>query len=295
MKIYDCTTYFSEDLMLDIRFNILNESVHKFVVVESLYSHSGKKKKLNFDINNFKKFKHKIIYIVIEKEPENINLSYKDEPPSQIKRLNSLKRIEQSYEFLNEGIVDAASEDLIILSDNDEIPDLKSKQFLNCNTDNIIIFEQLFFYYKFNLLNNQIYWYGSKACKKKKLKSFSWLRNLKNKNYPFWRFDTYFTSNKITNLEIIKNGGWHFTNIKTPEDLYVKLKNFGHHNEFDDSGLTVEILKKQINNGELHYNHLADQKDPKKYSFSYKLEKVNINLLPSYLQNNFKKYKKWFS
>ena len=281
--------------MLDLRFNILNESVHKFIVVESLYSHSGKRKKLNFDINNFKKFKDKIIYIVIEKEPEGIDLSYGDKIPSHIKRLNSLKRIEQSYEFLNEGIDEAASDDLIILSDNDEIPDLKNRQFLNCNTNNIIIFEQLFFYYKFNLLNDQIYWYGSKACKKKKLKSFSWLRNLKNKKYPIWRFDTYFTKNKITNLEVIMNGGWHFTNVKTPEDLFIKLKNFGHHNEFEDSSLTIEVLKKQIDNGELHYNHHADQKDPKKYSFSYKLKKVNISLLPNYLQNNFEKYKKWFS
>ena len=65
MKIFDCTTFFSEHLMMDIRFNVLNESVHKFVVVESKFSHSGRSKKLNFDINNYKKFKDKIIYLVI--------------------------------------------------------------------------------------------------------------------------------------------------------------------------------------------------------------------------------------
>ena len=197
MKIYDCTTYYSEDLMLDIRFNILNDYVHKFIVVESLFSHSGNKKKLNFDINKFKKFKDKIIYLVIEKEPQNIDLSYGHDTPSHIKRLNSLKRIEQSYNFMQKGIEGALDDDLIILSDNDEIPNLESKQFLNRDHNKVIVFEQLFFYYKFNLLYDKMLWYGSKACKKKKLKSFSWLRNLKNKKYSFWRFDTYFTETKI--------------------------------------------------------------------------------------------------
>ena len=75
MKIIDCTTYYSEDLMLDVRFNILNNYVSKFIVVESKYSHSGEKKSLNFDINKFQKFKDKIQYLVIEDEPEGIILN----------------------------------------------------------------------------------------------------------------------------------------------------------------------------------------------------------------------------
>ena len=145
MKIYDCTTYFSEDLMLDVRFNILDKHVHKFIVVESLFSHSGNKKKLNFDIKKFKKFKDKIIYLVIEEEPKNIDLTHGNNIPSHIKRTNSLKRIEQSYDFMKKGVEDALDDDLIILSDNDEIPNLKSKQLMNSNFNNVIIFEQLFF------------------------------------------------------------------------------------------------------------------------------------------------------
>jgi beta-1,4-mannosyl-glycoprotein beta-1,4-N-acetylglucosaminyltransferase len=295
MKIYDCTTYFSEDLMLDVRFNILDKHVHKFIVVESLFSHSGNKKKLNFDIKKFKKFKDKIIYLVIEEEPKNIDLTHGNNIPSHIKRTNSLKRIEQSYDFMKKGVEDALDDDLIILSDNDEIPNLKSKQLMNSNFNNVIIFEQLFFYYKFNLLYDQMLWHGSKACKKKFLKSFTWLRNLKNKKYPIWRLDTHFTKTKIKNLEIIKNGGWHFTNVKTAEDLYIKLKNFGHHNEFEDSGTTLDMLKKQISNNELHYNHYTDQKDQNKYLFSHKLKKVKAEILPNYLRDNIEKYKEWFS
>ena len=59
-------------MMMDVRFNILNEYVSKFIVVESLFSHSGEKKNLNFDINDYPKFKDKIIYIVIENEPDGL-------------------------------------------------------------------------------------------------------------------------------------------------------------------------------------------------------------------------------
>ena len=166
MKIFDCTTYYSEDLMLDVRFNVLNEDVYKFIIVESKYSHSGKKKELNFNINNFKKFKDKIIYLVIEKEPENLDYSVNLANQSSIKRMNSIKRIEQSYNFMMHGIKDATEDDLIVLSDNDEIPNLKSNQFKKSKKD-IFIFKQLFFYYKFNLLYDLMPWHGTKACKKK--------------------------------------------------------------------------------------------------------------------------------
>ena len=73
MKIIDCTTYYSEDLMLDVRFNILNEYVDKFIIVESQFCHSGKPNKLNYDLDNFKKFKDKIDYLGIEKEPDGRN------------------------------------------------------------------------------------------------------------------------------------------------------------------------------------------------------------------------------
>ena len=111
MKIFDCTTFYSEDLMLDVRFNILNEHVHKFVIVESRYSHSGKKKNLNFDINKFKKFKDKIRYVVIENEPEGLQEINDQSKSSIIKRMNSIKRVEQSYNYMQNGIKDASEND----------------------------------------------------------------------------------------------------------------------------------------------------------------------------------------
>tara|TARA_B110000971_G_C19996998_1_gene494869 strand:- start:324 stop:1166 length:843 start_codon:yes stop_codon:yes gene_type:complete len=278
--------------MLDIRFNILNEFVYKFIIIESLYSHSGKKKKLNFNINNYPKFKDKIIYLVIEHEPENLIKSDLDLKQYE-KRINSLKRIDLSYEYMNKGIKDATDEDLIILSDNDEIPNLNSNLFKKTNK-NIIIFKQLLFYYKFNLLYDGMSWFGSKACKKKYLKSFSWLKHIKNKSYPFWRLDTYFSGLKNINLQIVNDGGWHFTNIKSPKDLLQKMQNFGHHDEFDASGLTQDDLEKKIESKKVFYNHLVDKSEVDKWTFDYELKKINDELLPNYLIENKNNYKKWF-
>ena len=290
MKIIDCTTYYSEDLMLDVRFNILNQYVDKFIITESKFSHSGAKKSLNFNIDNFPKFKDKIQYLVIENEPEGINTSSNS---SSTKRMNSLLRIEQSYNFMFDAIKDASDNDLICLSDNDEIPNFNSSHFKNSQND-IYIFKQLFFYYKFNLFYDLMPWYGTKACKKKKLLSFSWLRNLKNRKYPFWRLDTLFSNSKQTNLKIVDDGGWHFTNLKTAEEIYTKLSNFGHHNEFDASGVTAKDIQKCIDNRVVNYNHQADKSEDNKYNANYKLQLVGDEILPNYLTNNKDKYKDWF-
>tara|TARA_B100001179_G_C18526220_1_gene374999 strand:- start:111 stop:953 length:843 start_codon:yes stop_codon:yes gene_type:complete len=277
--------------MLDLRFNILNEHVHKFVVIESTYSHSGKKKKLNFDINNYSKFKDKIIYKVIDYEPTSIE-SITNESPQYLKRINSLKRIELSYNFMENAIENANDEDLIILSDNDEIPNLNSSSFKNTNK-NLIIFKQLFFYYKFNLLYDLMPWFGSRACKKKNLKSFSWLKNIKNKKYPFWRLDVYFSNLKSTNVEIINDGGWHFTNLKSPKELFEKMENFGHHDEFDISGITLEDIEKKMREKKVFYNHFADKESQDKWEYEYELKKASLDILPNYLQVNKEKYKNW--
>mgnify|MGYP001288782114 CR=1 FL=1 len=293
MKIYDCTTFYSEKMMLDVRFNILNEQIYKFIIVESAYSHSGEEKNFNFNIDDYPKFKDKIIYLKIDTQPPDL---YKD--PEKLKnpiykRLNSIKRIEQSYDYMMNGISDAQDEDLIIISDNDEIPNLNSNKFKKSNKD-FFIFKQLLFYYKFNLFHELMPWFGSKACKKKYLKSFSNLRNLKNKKYPYWRLDTFLSNIKETSLDVIDDGGWHFTNIKTPEDLYIKMKNFGHHDEFEESKLTVDDLREKINKGLVFYDHFADKKSKDKWNYNHKLKIVKNHLLPTYLIKHQNIFKEWF-
>ena len=171
MKIYDCTTFFDEKMMMDVRFNILDKYVNKFIVIESVYSHSGIKKKLNFNINEYPKFKNKIEYIVIDNQPLDLYSEEKIKQNPIYKRLNSIKRIEQSYNYMSKGIQNADENDLIMLSDNDEIPNLERFNF-NTVKNNFLIFNQLFFYYRFNLLYDKLIWPGTKACKKKIIKFF---------------------------------------------------------------------------------------------------------------------------
>ena len=294
MKIYDCTNYFNEDLMYGLRLEILDKYVDKFVVAESKYTHSGQPKKLHFDINKYSKFKDKIHYIVVDKEPEDLidlsNLEYNQAQGT--KRINSLKRIRQQYNVLKDGIEEANNDDLIILSDCDEIPNLTNLEDLPLNK--ILIFKQLLFYYKFNLHHDSMIWHGSKACLKKNLSTFNWLRNIKNKKYKPWRLDTYFSKNKYINIKIVENGGWHFTNIKSPEDIVMKLLNFGEHNEFEVSNINTAKMSKLIKDKRVYFNHAADKTDRNKYDYSHLLININEKLLPEYLVKNKNLYKEWF-
>ena len=291
MKIIDCTSFYNEHMMYDIRLNVLKDKVDKFIVTESTYSHSGQKKKLNFDINNYPKFKDKITYIVIDKEPNGI-VPENNNPSLQ--RSNSLKRIALSYDESLKVLKSSSSDDFIMLSDNDEIPNLNSKQFIN-NKNSIVLFNQLFIYFKFNLLYDKTIWPGTKGCSMKKLKSLSWLRNIKLKKYPFWRLDTLFSENKYIDINVIQDGGWHFTNLKTPEEMYEKFMNFGHHDEFRLSGLTIEKIREKIKNQEMFYDHFADKSSNNKWESDYKLKVIGDEMLPSYLIKNKNKYIEWFS
>ena len=286
--------YFDEDLLLDIRLNSLDKFVKKFVITEATYTHNGTKKNLNFDINKFKKFKDKITYIVVEDQPKNIkSISKKDTEEIKGEKLilNGMARDYFQRENLVKGIKDAKDNDLILISDLDEIPLLDNLNFSNIK-NNIFIFEQRMFYYKLNLLYEDYTWLGTRAIKKKNLISPQWLRNIKGKNYPKWRIDIIFSKKKYSNLYFIKNGGWHFTCLKTPEKLENKLLNFAHHYEYEESGLNINKIKKLIKEKKVIYDHNVDQKKYK-WSGNASLKKIEMSLLPEYIRLNLKNYEDW--
>ena len=142
MAIYDCFQYFNEEHIADLRFNILDEFVDYFVIVESTVNHQGKEKKLQFDIGKYQKFKKKIKYIIVDDTPENIKKPHEGgESLVEQHQRNSLMKV------LNK----ANDEDLIILSDVDEIPNLKKLNLFN--KKNFGVFSQKMFMYKINFLN----------------------------------------------------------------------------------------------------------------------------------------------
>ncbi len=294
MNIFDCFMYFDEDLLLDIRLNSLDKFVKKFVITEATYTHNGTEKKLNFDIKKFKKFEDKIIYIVVDDQPKNILKLNNEDTKEKLGEkliLNGMARDYFQREKLNDGLSEAVDEDLILISDLDEIPNLENLNFQQIKNQ-IVIFEQKILYYKLNLLYDKFLWQGTKAVKNKNLLSPQWLRNIKGKNYPKWRIDTFFSKKKYSNLMFVKNGGWHFTCLKTPEQLEKKLLNYAHHFEFQESGLKFEDIKKFISEKRVIYDYNADQKKYK-WSGGSTLKKISNTNLPSYISNNLKKYADW--
>ena len=286
--------YFDEDLLLDIRLNSLDKFVKKFVITEATYTHNGKKKKLNFDINKFQKFKDKITYIIVENQPQNIlkiNDTDTKEKEGEKLILNGMARDYFQRENLSRGLNNVSDEDLILISDLDEIPNLENLSFENVN-NKIIIFEQKILYYKLNLIYDKFLWHGTRAIKKKNFLSPQWLRNIKGKKYPKWRLDTLFSKKKYSNVAFIKNGGWHFTCLKTPEQLEKKLLNYAHHYEFQESGLKLEDIKKFVSEKRIVYDYNIDQKKYK-WSGQSTLKKLENNLLPSYIANNLDKFIDW--
>ena len=289
MKIIDTTTYFEEKLMMELRFNILDSFIDKFVVCESRYSHSGKEKKINFDINDYPKFKEKIIHLIVDKEPSNL-ISKKDLSTSD-KRYNSVIRIKHQRNSIMSVLNQFSAEDYIIYSDNDEIPNLENIDLIH-SKNKFIIFNQKIFYYKLNLLLPTLNWYGSKSCKLKNIKDIDNLRAIKNKKYPFFRLDTLFSEVKHQNVEMVNEGGWHFSNLKNINELEKKYLNDENHSEYEAQGFTLERIKDNIKNKVIDYNHEA-KKDSNERFKQTKLEVAKTDILPTYIKKNLDKYKEW--
>ena len=225
-------------------------------------------KKLKFDVKKFQKFKDKIIYIPVTDLPDG-------EDP--------YLRENHQRNSISKGIKDANEDDIILISDLDEIPCPKAIK----NFDHKMryaTFKQKHFYYKFNLQSKSYpYWYGSRVCIKKYLKSPQWLRDLKFKKRPFWRLDKFRLNN------IISDGGWHFCNLKTPEDLLYKYKNLCETNDpihfkerIDPKYLQIDEIQKKIISGE----DIIGRKD--------NFEKIELDYsFPEYLIKNKENYSDW--
>ena len=233
MKIFDCITFFRENFITNLRFEILKNCVDYFVICESNYDHRGNKKKLNFRLFN-KNFKNKVIYIVKKKNFEKTNTAWQNQ---------ALQR-----EFLKENVFRySKNNDLIMFSDPDEIPN--PNIFANFKLKKKYgIFMQKCFAYKLNLFNPyESPWEGTRICLKKNLKSIDFMRQKvlkKNLKYSFFRVD------KERSIQIIDNGGWHFNNLMSVAEISKKLKTFAHTEFSNQKFSSIKIIKKNIQNKE---------------------------------------------
>jgi len=296
MRIYDCITYFDEEVLLDFRLNCLDKYVDKFIVVECKYTHRGIKKNFNLDLEKIKKFKNKIIYIKVSEKPSNLNIIKDSDTQNDI----NIKHVLNGYIWdhfqrnkIMEGLKNCDPSDIIMISDLDEIPNLKNVHFSRIK-EKLIFFRQRILFYKFNLFYKDRFWFGTRACKKKDLISPQWIRDVKHKKYSFFRFDLLFSKRKYFDIFHVENGGWHYTNLKSAKDVFKKLMNYAHYQEFKLSKIKLKNIKKMILERKAIYSHEVDKKS-NKFNGDIKLCKLSKKYWPEYLKLNYNKYKKWIA
>lgn len=192
--IIDTFLFFNEIDLLEIRLNSLAPHVDRFVLVEAPFTHSGKPKSLYFQENKdyFKDFN--ITHLIME--------DGLDDDPYETEK--------NQREYLMKGIKDADPQDIILLSDVDEIPDL---HYYHEGMEGV--FRQKLYYYALNVYTGKSNWHGTIAVKRENVES---LRDLRDRR------------NRINVAK--KNGGWHFSTLGTPEQIIEKIESF-HHQEFN--------------------------------------------------------------
>jgi beta-1,4-mannosyl-glycoprotein beta-1,4-N-acetylglucosaminyltransferase len=267
MKIFDCVTFFEEHRLMKLRLHILYDFIDHFIICESKYDHQGKKKKINFNKNKYPKFKNKITHVILEKFP---------------KGLNPWERQALQREEILKGLKKSKDNDLILFSDPDEIPNPKKLKSIKIKKKYLIFLQDLF-YYKLNLKDYKLKnkWEGTRGCLKKNLKSIDFMRQKvvkKNLKYSFWRVD------KEKNIQVIKNGGWHFSYLLTPNEIQKKIMTFAH-TEFNKIQFTsLKNIKFCIK----HYKDLFHR------PIKYKKCKIDKSF-PEYIIKNKKKLSNWIA
>ena len=266
MKIFDCFTFNDENLLLELRLNEMTKYVDYFIIVEFGEDHQGNRKGKKIDENILKKFKNKIRYIYVE---------------SFNKQMSAWERENYQRNYVKNGLYDADKNDIVIISDLDEIPNLKEIN-LSGIGDSIYAFKQINLMYKFNLARD-FNWIGTKLCKLKKLKSPQWLRSLKvHKKYSYFRIDKFFSKNYVHKFKIIENGGWHFGWIREINEIIGKLNAFAH----------TEFNKDQFKNST--YINNCIENNINFLNTNEKLKKIHLDLLPEYLVSRKNKFKSYF-
>ena len=263
-KIIDCITFFDNNFMFELRYNILLNKVDYFVVCESEYDHKGNKKKKNFIWKNY--YDEKKIKYFLNSDPFP-------------KNTDRWKKQAIQREYLLSYLNFAEPNDYIFFSDPDEIirPELLNNFSLKRKYG---IFLQDFYNFKLNLYNPyESPWEGSRVCKKKNLKSIDFMRQKvrsKNLKYKFYRFD------KEKNIELFYNAGWHFNNIMSPEEISLKLKTFAHSEFSGDRYSSPNIIEKKIKNREDLFGR----------GHKYNIVKLNEDF-PEYILKNISKFEEY--
>jgi beta-1,4-mannosyl-glycoprotein beta-1,4-N-acetylglucosaminyltransferase len=277
-RIYDCFCYFNEDLILELRLETLWDFVDFFVISEASYTHAGLSRETQFDITKFQKYASKIRYIRLDVRPEGGRDFWKNENFIRNNVVN--------------GLFDAISDDLVMISDLDEIPNPeKINEYLPKYLRGD--FDQRYYSYYFNnywlgdadesgkVSPNSNIWRGTKittyhhfvnffkcnATSVRSYKSSGMLRSIKR---------TWF---KWFSVQLIKDGGWHFTWVFTLENIIKKIQSTAHQ----------EFNRPEFKDPQKIRDLIASGRDFHKPFSRYELQDIDEQF-PRYLIENLEKF-----
>lgn len=233
MKIIDCFTFFNELDMLEFRLKLLGDHVDHFVLAESNITHSGQPKPFYFEENKarFKQWKEKIIYLPVNQSTEGLvfdaETSYN--PQSAAWKLENGQR--NALAAAKDIIAD---DDLVLLSDLDEIPDPAVLKKTN-PADSPVVLSMLFHYYFLNCQNtgHERWWNGTIASTGKQFKATTpqELRDKRN-DWP-----------------VVKKAGWHFSYLGGLEKIKEKIRSFAHTEFNKEEFLSDENIMEAMEKG----------------------------------------------
>lgn len=243
--IYDCFSFFNELDLLEIRLNVLNDVVDKFVLAEATLTHTGKPKPLYYQENRerFAKFADKIIHIVVDDFPD---------PPTDFTEAQvSWMRENWQRNGISRGLFAAADDDLVLISDVDEIPDPKVLRQKRAWAG-ITAFGQIYANFYFNFVDHvRPFWYGSRLLKMRELRtSYLWKKNLPH----YAVVDIANEGMSPTRVRYVKptwkirNAGWHFSYLGGAESALRKIRSVGIEHDVR-YGYTLEAVNDIISSG----------------------------------------------
>lgn len=276
--VYDCFTFFNELDLLEIRLNVLNQVVDKFVLVEMAYTQTRMEKEFYYENNKsrFEKFSDKIIHVKVETIPEI--LPSKLDPNGNKWQLENYQR-----DCIMHGLKDAKDDDIILISDLDEIPNPEViSAYKDGNITGIQTLEQKMMYYFVNNINisDPVWSHGTKLARYRDLKDPK--QDLPAQCYYEFSKRGLPTYLRFCNGKMIKNGGWHFSYCGGAEAIIKKRQSICEQHFNTSRNMTTKAVMKKIYIGK----DILDRKD-----YCYKPVKIDKSF-PQYIYENQKKYSK---
>jgi beta-1,4-mannosyl-glycoprotein beta-1,4-N-acetylglucosaminyltransferase len=281
-RIYDCFCYFNEDMLLELRLETLWQYVDYFVISEASYTHAGKPRATEFDIRKFEKYASKIRYVRLDKRPDGVNDFWRNE--------NFIRN-----NIIN-GLHDAQPDDLIMISDLDEIPKPEAIEKFDAKRYLRGDFCQRYYSYRLNnfwvgdvdssgnLQPKSNVWHGSKITTYENFINFfsgnaSQVRIYKSSGILRGIKRAWF---KLFNNQLIQDGGWHFTWVFSIQDIIKKIESTAHQEFNSDDRKDPEMIISLIRSG----------RDLNKPKARYELQDIDEQF-PPYLLANLEKYRNY--